>query len=417
MSLRTRLALAFFLLAAGVGLASLLGGYLVFRGLVERDTAQDLAETGARVARALVLTEGGPRLAQGEPFQGSHYVFGFRLFQGEEAVLEGGFLPQEGEAWRVLRTSWEGYRLEVYLRVEEYARALRSYLQASLLLLLPLLGLSALLGYAFAGVLARPLEGLSKAVESLSALRFPPPLPPAQDQELARLARGFNRMADAVRAALERERLFTRHASHELRSPLAVLRSQLEALAAGLLPPEQALPRLEEAVARMERTLEGLLALARDEKDLAPLELSGFLRAYLEPHAKTVRLEAQGPAWVLAQPALLERLLDNLLENALRHGAPPVEVRLLVRGAASPPGEHLGEVLLEVRDHGPGVREEDLPRLTQPFFRGSGGKGLGLGLALAEEIARRLGGGLEVENAHPGLRVRLRLPRWRDEAA
>ncbi|MEZ0347537.1 MAG: HAMP domain-containing sensor histidine kinase [Thermus sp.] len=409
MSLKGRLAWAFFLLTAGSGLVTLLGGYAVFRNLVERDIALDLAEATSRVQRALALTPSGPRLVSAEAFGGSHYAFGFRLLDGETPILEGGFTPQPQEAWRTARLPWEGYRLEVYLRTEEYARALRAYLRGGFLLLLPLLGLASLLGYAFATLLLKPLEALAEAAEALSALQFPRPLSPVREREMNRLVQSFNRMAEAVRGALERERLFTRHASHELRSPLTVVRSQVEALERGLVPLERALPRLAQAVNRMEGVLEGLLALARTEAaDLAPLELGAYLRQYLKGWTG-VGAEVQGPAWVLAHPGLVERILDNLLENALRHGAPPVEVRLL------PSGE---EVRLEVRDHGPGVAPEHLQRLTEPFFRGQGSQpGLGLGLALAEQAARRLGGSLEVENAHPGLRVRVRLPRWKDDAA
>ncbi|WP_234553870.1 sensor histidine kinase [Thermus caliditerrae] len=408
MSLRIRLAYTFFLLTFASGLLSLAGGYLVFRNLVERDIAQDLAELSGRVGRALVLTQEGPRLAEGDIFLGTHYVFGFRLLQGERPVLEGGFAPEASGTWRTLSTSWQGYNLEVSLRVEEYQRALSAFLRAGLSLLLPLLFLAALLGYATAGFITRPLERLSQAVESLSALRFPEPLPLERDRELARLTRGFNRLVEAVRSALERERLFTRYASHELRIPLAVFRAQLDAARQGLIPWEEALPHMEGALRRMEAVLQGLLALARPEEgNLAPMELAEYLEASLKD--KGVRLLLQGPAWVLAHPLLVDRLVDNLLANAFRHGAPPVEVRLFPNGDS---------VVLEVRDHGKGVREEDKERLTRPFFRGPGGpEGLGLGLALVEQVVHRLGGTLEFANAHPGLRVRVRLPRREDAAA
>lgn len=428
MSLRARLAYAFFLLSAGIGLLSLLSGYWVFRNLVERDIALDLMEVTNRVLQALESTDSGPRLRQGDVFLGTHYVFGFRLLKGREPVLEGGFAPKEGEAWRTNKAEWQGYILEVNLRVEDYQRALSTYLRASLTLLLPLLLLAALLGFYFAGVLSRPLQELARAVESLSALRFPKPLALPREQELARVIRAFNRLVEAVQGALEREKTLTRYASHELRSPLAVLRSQLQALQAGLLTWQEALPHLEEATARMERTLEGLLTLSRGEADLemdlVPMDLARFLEAYVKGQEE-VRLAkplpkgsggglhlygvAGKPAWVLAHPMLLERIMDNLVENALRHGKPPVEVSLDTEAT---------QVVLEVRDHGPGVPEDALGHLTQPFFRKpASGEGLGLGLALVEQVVRRLGGQLELENAHPGLRVRIRLPRWQGGTA
>ncbi|MFN3179968.1 MAG: sensor histidine kinase, partial [Thermus sp.] len=379
MSLRVRLAYAFFLLSASIGLLSLLSGYLVFRNLVEREIALDLAEATGRVLRALEMTETGPRLRQADVFLGTHYVFGFRLLQEGAPILEGGFIPLEGEAWRTSTLPWGEYRLEVHLRVEEYQRALSSYLRASLTLLLPLLVLAALLGFYFAGLLSRPLQELAQAVESLSALRFPKPLAPTRERELARVIQGFNRLVEAVRSALERERFFTRYASHELRSPLTVLRSQLEAVHRGLLTLEQARPHLGEALARMERILEGLLTLSRAEADLevdlVPLDLRRFLAEYVKEqeglwlHPSPKGPLGEKPVWALAHPLVLERILDNLVENAFRHGAPPVEVHWGVEGA---------EVVLEVRDHGPGADEGALDHLTQPFFRKQKGQeGLG----------------------------------------
>nr|WP_279232334.1 HAMP domain-containing sensor histidine kinase [Thermus albus] len=225
---------------------------------------------------------------------------------------------------------------------------------------------------------------------------------------MARVVWGFNRLVEAVRSALERERLFTRYASHELRNPLGVLQSQLEALERGLMPLEGALSHMQQAVDRIRAVLDGLLALARLEgEDLKPLELKAFLESYLReraPLGETLAFEAPQPAWVLAEPSWLERLLENLLENARRHGAPPFHLALEVQGEW---------VVLRLRDHGPGVPEEFLSRLTRPFFRMGPGAGLGLGLALAEQVVARLGGELAFVRAHPGLQVVVRLPRWK----
>ncbi len=157
----------------------------------------------------------------------------------------------------------------------------------------------------------------------------------------------------------------------------------------------------------MEAILEGLLALSRIPKPkLEPLLVEALLARALRDLPKEgregvrVHLPPESP-WVLGE----ESLLSNVLHNALRHGGPPVEVSVL------PQGE---EVVLEVRDHGPGVPEEALGRLTQPFFRL--GHGAGLGLALTEQAVRAVGGRLWLENARPGLRVRIGLKRAREDA-
>ncbi|WP_243028726.1 sensor histidine kinase [Thermus albus] len=408
MSLRDQLALAFFLVAAASGLLVLGVGYYSFRNLMEEDIRQDLAGLAYQVRSALALTPEGPVVAHEKALWTNHYSFGFRLWQGERVVLEWGSLPQGEGPWRSQYLDWEGYRLEVVLWVGGYVRALESYLRSALPPLALLLLLAFLLGHAAAGLLARPLERLAQGVERLAALRFPDPLPPVPGREMARVVWGFNRLVEAVRSALERERLFTRYASHELRNPLGVLQSQLEALERGLMPLEGALSHMQQAVDRIRAVLDGLLALARLEgEDLKPLELKAFLESYLReraPLGETLAFEAPQPAWVLAEPSWLERLLENLLENARRHGAPPFHLALEVQGEW---------VVLRLRDHGPGVPEEFLSRLTRPFFRMGPGAGLGLGLALAEQVVARLGGELAFVRAHPGLQVVVRLPRWK----
>jgi len=320
------------------------------------------------------------------------------LKEGRVYLQYGGPFPEEA-GW--VKGAWslpQGYALEAALPAPSLGYALTASLLALPLALALALGLTFLLLRR----LLAPLRALALAAEALSQERFPEPVPlPSGTDELASLARSFNRMVLAVRGFLERERTFTRHAAHELRTPVAALKGQVEALERGLLPPERVLPRLKAQIARLEALLEGLLALARGEALRERVALRPLL-ADLAREWPGVVLRLEGEGVVLGPRELLFRALANLLENALVHGRPPVEVRLW---------EEAGWVALEVRDHGPGVPPALLAELGTPFRKGAPSSGSGLGLALVRRTIEALGGEVGWENAHPGLRVLLRLPK------
>ncbi len=239
------------------------------------------------------------------------------------------------------------------------------------------------LGLAWA---LRPLEGLARRLEGR-----PPedlsPLPPPPLAELAPVVGALNRLFRRVEGLLaelrEREALarrFAHHASHELRTPLAALKGYLEVLARR--PDPRALEGALREAARMEALLRRLLHLARLEaQPLAPevLDLKAFLAGYGIP--------LEGEAQVLADPHLLALALENILENAKRHGCPPVRGFLELEGEG---------VWLWLVDSGPGFPEDLLPRALEPFVHG--GKGLGLGLALVAAVARAHGGKARLAN-------------------
>ena len=222
-------------------------------------------------------------------------------------------------------------------------------------------------------------------------------------------------MVYAVRDALERERAFTRYASHELRTPLATLQAQMEALEAGLVDQDQALPESRKALERMRSILEGLLTLSREPQvTLEPLPGGATLRqlvaALPEERARRVRLELpREEVWIMGDEELLRRALGNLVDNALKHSEGEVEVRLSEEG---------GEAVFEVRDYGDGVDDAQLARLTDPFVRfNSKVEGTGLGLSLARQAAQAMRGRLEFEHGRPGLKALLHLPLVEDDDA
>ncbi len=411
MSLRWKLAAGTALVAALAAGLHILVGYLNFRQAIEDEIQNELLRWSQAVAQSVVIERGRPRLAGGDwPWLSSGYTLGFRIKRAGRIYLEAGIVPDhESPDWaRVERPLQEGYVLELYLYVGEYRRALARELQSGVLTLPLTAALAALLGFLLAHRLLAPLDRLARGVEKLSRVEFPAPLPePRGGDELAALTRSFNRMARALKEAFERERAFTRYASHELRNPLATLQAQLDALAAGVVPKEEALKEGRRALARMRSILDGLLLLAREPRaELEPLPLRPLLEAAIRslPQGARKRVQLELPddeLWVLADEGLFARALENLLSNALKHGEGTVHLW------ARPEGTR---VRIGVADEGPGVPPELLPKLTQPFFRGGRRPGLGLGLALAAQAVRAMGGELVFTSKNPGLEAAFALP-------
>lgn len=242
--------------------------------------------------------------------------------------------------------------------------------------------------------------------------------------ELADLASAFNALLDHRQKAYEQQRRFTGDAAHELRTPITVLLGQIEvALRRPRSPEEYAatLSVLRSQTEELKSITESLLFLARAEGDAAlpdstTIALTPWLTDYTERwqrHARQadlqLRLNAVGSCPVTASPALLSRLLDNLIENALKYSEAGSPVELILT-------QHESQAAIAVVDHGRGIAQEDLPAIFKPFFRtqqarGSGIAGAGLGLAIAARIAEALGGHLEcTSELNQGSRFELWLP-------
>jgi signal transduction histidine kinase len=256
--------------------------------------------------------------------------------------------------------------------------------------------------------LERPLRALTRATEQLAAERFPEPLPvPEGDDDVARLARSFNRMSATLRALVERERTLSRFATHELRTPLSALKLQVERAQRAERPNPATLEAMARNVRRMEEVIEALLSLARTgERDRTPHGLADLVDEVLAALPPAVRgrvdLMSIPPDVAVTDGALIQRALHNLVDNALAHGAVPVHVHLNRDGA---------DLTLRVRDRGPGVPEDALAHLARPYYRTADrGGGMGLGLALVAFIAQTLDGDLAMRNLDPGFEATLRLP-------
>lgn len=258
--------------------------------------------------------------------------------------------------------------------------------------------------------LNRPLARVVGAARTLAAGKVPAPLPEDGPTEVATVSHSFNQLVSSLDKT-ERERaLLLAGISHDLRTPLTKLRLGVEILGGSNEP---------ELTASMTRSIEELDAIvqqfvdfARGEEDepRVPLDLNALAAQVRDAHAdhgRALALEMAPLPTVQARAKALRRVLDNLVENAFRHGRPPVSLRT---------GRADGLVWVEVADRGDGVAPEQAEVLKQPFRRAgcesrAGVSGSGLGLAIVDRIARGHGGRLDLlPHEGGGLRVRVSLP-------
>ncbi|MEV6717457.1 HAMP domain-containing sensor histidine kinase [Lentzea sp. NPDC051208] len=246
----------------------------------------------------------------------------------------------------------------------------------------------------------RPVETMRAEVAEINEHNLTRRVPvPSSDNEIARLAATLNETLDRVHSTVEDTRRFVADASHELRSPLAALRAELEiALSHPHLAdwPTVVKSALEDAERLQELTTD-LLLLARLDSDALDkqdtVDLTAVVRREVSRRA-AVTLEADDQVIVPGRRAQLSRLLGNLLDNAERHAGTAVIVRLSGGSSAT----------LEVIDDGPGIPEADRDRVFDRFTRLDEARtraagGAGLGLAIARRIATRHHGTLEATDA------------------
>lgn len=281
--------------------------------------------------------------------------------------------------------------------------------------------LTALAGYALVTSALRPVEAMSRRAAEVSgadaARRLP--VPPADD-ELGRLGTRLNEMLARLQVALDSERHFVAHASHELRTPLANLRAELEFALARPRPAEELQATLESAAEETDRlgrladdllvlarAQDGALALRREPVELRDVagQLAHRFGARFAKEDRALEITVDGDPIVMADRLRLDQALDNLVDNALRHGAGTV--RLMARAA----GDHVD---VRILDEGAGVSPALLAEAVLPFRRVGAtrrGTGPGLGLSVAAQIVRAHGGELSsVIDENTGAAVVFSLP-------
>jgi signal transduction histidine kinase len=277
--------------------------------------------------------------------------------------------------------------------------------------------IASLVGYLLAGLSLRQVESMRRRATSISAETPGARLPvPETGDELQRLAETLNEMLGRLEDALELERRFVADAGHELRTPLALLRTELELALRQASSPEDLRSSVERAVREADRLsllAEDLLLIAQSDRGTLPLRLEavdvdGLFGSLLNRFGPGNSLSsAAAPDLVVHGDRLrLEQALANLVDNALRHGGGAIELS----AAASD-----GVVELHVRDEGQGFPSEFLDRAFERFTRADPARstgGAGLGLSIVSVIAAAHGGSAHAANTSPhGADVWIELPR------
>lgn len=278
-------------------------------------------------------------------------------------------------------------------------------------LLLSLLGAAVIVGFV-----NRPLSRLSRATQALARGDTPAPLPESGPEEIRRMNTNFNRMVEELDRAEADRALMLAGISHDLRTPLARLRLEIELSGAS----QASRDAIEEDVGQIDRTIGQFMEYARptsasdkvhNVSDLVS-ELIERERSHTEALGGTLTAEVMPDLWSRIAAPDLQRAVSNLVENARRYGHSPEEP-CKIDISVKPQGAN---VVIEVSDNGPGIKPEDVPRLLRPFTRGSDARtdagGAGLGLAIVRRLLQRAGGTLHLvlRAKGRGLTARITLP-------
>jgi two-component system sensor histidine kinase CpxA len=282
-----------------------------------------------------------------------------------------------------------------------------------------------LLSLVLARHLAAPIRALQTAARRIAdgdlGVRALPTIAGRKD-ELADLARDFDRMAERIQALLQKQHELLGDISHELRSPLTRLSVSLELVRRGQT---DAVERMQADLERLDILIGQILTLTRLQAlNSRKIESSIYLNSILRSVAEDARFEGQeqqksvviaraDDCWLMGDPALLRSCIENVVRNAVLYTRPQTEVMIsleLVRNGSA------GSARIRVADYGDGVPPEAVPRLFEPFYRVSESRdrqsgGSGLGLSIAQRIAVLHGGGIAARNREcGGLEVEIRFP-------
>ncbi len=442
MSLRWRIALALALVAGIIGSLATLGSFLTTSRQVYR-SIDDTLLARATLASPTRGGPGGPRDRSGCPFGialQSVDVAQIVAPDGSVTVCIDGTaaLPNDVEidvttpgaiSIRTVRSEDSRYRvLSLVLRDDQVlqigrdldeARSVLGRLRTRLFVLafggIALAGLS---GWLIARRIVRPVVELRDAAETIARTQdLRTPIPSGGDDELGSLSRSLTTMVGALATSREQQQRLVADASHEMRTPLTSLRTNVELLAhfeqLDLNDRTATLNAIGADVGELTHLLTELVELATDragsDEPVEPVELAE-LAADVAARARrrsgrSINVTATGPAEaVLGRPRMLERAISNLVDNAVKYTSADHPIEVIV-----------GPRSVEVADCGPGIAPADLPHVFERFYRATTARtttGSGLGLAIVEQIAERHGGRVWAANCAdgPGARVGFELP-------
>jgi len=327
--------------------------------------------------------------------------------------------PDSQQSEREIRTTEGNITLVAQQSTAAVNRTVDSVTNVLLIAVPALIALVALAAWYFTGRALKPVEAIRLEAEEITGTTMHRRVPePDTDDEVGRLARTMNAMLERLETSSQRQRQFVSDASHELRSPLASIRTNLEVALRNADRtdwPEVAQRALAED-ARMEDTVSELLELARLDEAEGPLVLDSLPEVDLDElvlddtvqqrrvPVDTARVSA---GRVHGRREQLTRVVRNLLDNAARHAQSTVAVELVTDD---------GTVVLTVDDDGPGIPVDDRERVFDRFTRLDDGRardagGLGLGLSMVKAITDQHGGTVAIDDAPlGGARLRVRLP-------
>jgi two-component system sensor histidine kinase MprB len=326
----------------------------------------------------------------------------------------------EGTEYRVLTFPGNpGYAVQIFRPLTEVNRTLHRITIFLIFIAAGGMAVAAALGLLVARAALRPVRRLTATTEAVTETRDLSQrieTTSTSNDELGRLATSFNTMLGALEESNRAQRQLVADASHELRTPLTSLRTNIEVLAReNELAPEdreRLLDDVIEQIDEMTALIGELIELARESRPDAVVEPAGDVRLDLLTADAIERTRRNRPSvafetdlhesLVHGAPSTIERAVANLLDNAAKWSPPGGPVEVVVRE---------GEVV--VRDHGPGIAEEDLPYVFDRFYRSRDARGLpgsGLGLAIVKQVAESHGGSVVAEQPPGGgTLMRLRL--------
>lgn len=423
-----------------LGILSL--SFIVLRSITNQAERREFMPTINRMdvleiesARA-ALSQGGPNAVSAymrqldRVFGGSHYLLDEHGVDIVSHADRGGLLPhpsapysreQRGNNLLIRHRSSDGryWIVAVWPMGTDHPRIFVPYYLMDVGIIILLCWLAAV------GVIS-PIRRISKTAASFGRGELSARVTTRRQDEIGQMAKSFNQMADRIEGMITGQRRLLGDISHELRSPLSRLKLATK-LARTSLDQQSALDRIERDVDRMSSLVGDILEITRMESDPSPRDMTPLkLNSLIETIVDDCRIEAETRGCSLAiaghvtsaiqgNRELLRRAIENVIRNAIHYSPAKTVVEVLLK-------EEPSTATIEVRDRGPGVPEESLARIFEPFFRIEEARdkvrgGTGLGLSIANRAIQLHHGSTVAENAAPGLKVVMSIPLTQGQGA